>query len=420
MRIKDYIKRLFEENNKKLISNINTSIDTKTQLVSLESYYSEQEQVVGRWTDGKPIYQKTIFSTFSANGTQNVIPLNTSIDTFINIDAFVYGGGFYNILNCTDNIGTAGNISKCFGRNKDHPSTPNTLIFLTTYQENYNVYATIQYTKATDTESVQFTLPALYKKDIKVNYSLEEQIIGTWIDGKPIYQKTFTGIINPTNDNFDEVSTEVSIGASIDNFVDYSAFLHRIDNSTFQTIYSRKKDNDCSIRITFFNNNSTNTSQLNSFRISNAWYKEEVTITYIVTVQYTKTTDTVANISQIPNLYDISRPDMWPENQEIYFGNKLYGYRYVEKNGNHTVNAKTSVGGTILTNVNIHHIVAQGGEIIGPDWNMPIGVHSNDFSIDCYYWVDHTNSSLKTSMENAHTQNFIWTGADAWVTYIKE
>ena len=29
-----------------------------------------------------------------------------------------------------------------------------------------------------------------------INYSTEEQVIGTWIDGKPIYRKVFTGTSN--------------------------------------------------------------------------------------------------------------------------------------------------------------------------------------------------------------------------------
>lgn len=30
------------------------------------------------------------------------------------------------------------------------------------------------------------------------NYSTEERIVGTWIDGKPIYKRTFTGTVSGT------------------------------------------------------------------------------------------------------------------------------------------------------------------------------------------------------------------------------
>lgn len=32
-----------------------------------------------------------------------------------------------------------------------------------------------------------------------MHYSTEEQVVGTWIDGKPLYQKTFTGLTTPSD-----------------------------------------------------------------------------------------------------------------------------------------------------------------------------------------------------------------------------
>ena len=44
-----------------------------------------------------------------------------------------------------------------------------------------------------------------------INYSTDEQIVGTWIDGKPLYQKTITGT-TPSNDG--EVSTGITNGSN--------------------------------------------------------------------------------------------------------------------------------------------------------------------------------------------------------------
>lgn len=46
-----------------------------------------------------------------------------------------------------------------------------------------------------------------------LTYSIDEKIIGTWIDGKPIYQKTFVG--NWVNNESIILNDE-----SIDNFID--------------------------------------------------------------------------------------------------------------------------------------------------------------------------------------------------------
>ena len=50
---------------------------------------------------------------------------------------------------------------------------------------------------------------------------------------------------------------------------------------------------------------------------------------YIITIKYTKTTDAANSAVDTVGCYDITRPDLWPENKEITFGNGLYGQRFV-------------------------------------------------------------------------------------------
>ena len=53
-------------------------------------HYSTNEQVVGTWIDGKPIYQKTInFTTPSTSGTFFTIPEIVDISKLVNIDGYM-------------------------------------------------------------------------------------------------------------------------------------------------------------------------------------------------------------------------------------------------------------------------------------------------------------------------------------------
>jgi len=45
-----------------------------------------------------------------------------------------------------------------------------------------------------NTTSVADALDSLYQTQFSDNYSTEEKVVGKWVDGKPIYQKTITDI----------------------------------------------------------------------------------------------------------------------------------------------------------------------------------------------------------------------------------
>lgn len=105
-----------------------------------------------------------------------------------------------------------------------------------------------------------------------INYSLEEQKIGTWIDRKPLYQKTFTGTTG-INGNAWTVT-----GISIPNDIiiqDTSGIKYSPSNDTEQII-------PCIV------NRNTESNQLTVFNLRNVNY-EVAPIS--ITIQYTKTTD---------------------------------------------------------------------------------------------------------------------------------
>lgn len=153
------------------------------QFVMMSDIYSEDEQVVGRWTDGKPLYQKT-FKNLGIN-----LPASTWTNTGISFSDIDY----YKVVT---------NKSYLSDAQSQYP------MLYRYYQGTFQAFCqyamplnelTIQYTKLTDTPGTGPTpgnliyLPALYSE--------EEREVGVWTDGKPLYQKTWTGLnINVTND----------------------------------------------------------------------------------------------------------------------------------------------------------------------------------------------------------------------------
>lgn len=144
--------------------------------------YSEDEREIGVWTDGKPLYQKTFLLS------QGVyLPQDQWVDT-----------GCY-LPNAEQIIASdlGAGVSGISGIMDVHTA------------ENYSLYAmnmrnatvqlfkfTVQYTKSTDQAgSGQWTPQGVPTH----HYSEDEQVVGTWIDGSTVYEKTFifSGITIP-------------------------------------------------------------------------------------------------------------------------------------------------------------------------------------------------------------------------------
>jgi hypothetical protein len=128
------------------------------------------------------------------------------------------------------------------------------------------------------------------------NYSTEEQVVGTWIDGKPLYEKTI--IVDPS---VFAVANTVSVNhgvANIDSIINYEAFIrfnsgttkiipvdyYTTDKAYFVCIYNCSRTT-----IEFVYGNWLTTSYTN---LSNAY----------VTIKYTKITDTAQTQSNLAQL----------------------------------------------------------------------------------------------------------------------
>ena len=56
-------------------------------------HYSTNEQVIGTWIDGKPLYEKTFVFTGTYSGDQMNVPINMSIaDTIFPVDSWGING----------------------------------------------------------------------------------------------------------------------------------------------------------------------------------------------------------------------------------------------------------------------------------------------------------------------------------------
>ena len=157
-------------------------------VIYLPTIYSEEERQVGVWTDGKPLWQKTFITT----------PSSASYDidvSSLNIERMISRFGALTKTISVDNV-----------QQKDveyrtETSTYNTYGVIVelrnsnlyidisgySYNEISEVRITLQYTKTTDTPGSGTWTP---DGNLSHHYSTTEHIIGTWIDGSTIYERT--------------------------------------------------------------------------------------------------------------------------------------------------------------------------------------------------------------------------------------
>lgn len=89
---------------------------------------------------------------------------------------------------------------------------------------------------------------AINEVNNKFNYSTEEQVVGKWTNGKPIYRKVVTGTV-PKSDFYPTVATGIT---NLDKVVSISLCLAYGDNRQYfssvrYTYYLGKDDNEITI-----------------------------------------------------------------------------------------------------------------------------------------------------------------------------
>ena len=247
-------------------------------------------------------------------------------------------------------------------------------------------------------------------------YSTNEKVVGVWLDGKPVYQKTIECGSLPNN-------TKKAIAYNISN-LDKVVYFNG-------TACGKASDNKY-YSFTFPNVGTANqytydiAIDITGDYLDITTQTDRTWLTGWVTLQYTKSTDTASSALTTPGCYDITRPDLWPVGQEIFFGNGLYGVR---KTGTVTATADTRVWTDVITFATgvLPSIVQSGGWI---KWGDE-GQH------DYKYPVNSAMTNLTgwgatlgawSVIRTANSQIALWNTSglartdapyDIWVTYTK-
>ena len=158
-------------------------------------YYSTSEKIVGVWTDGKPLYQKTIIYDLTNKVTSayyDVIIDNTitALNSYVvSVTGGVMIGNAYKQFNIHPQTNGTNNRSYAI-------DVINTGVRLTLYESNSSVYstytaviATIQYTKTTDTAGSGVTTPGAYDINFPNTWPANTEIYF----GNGLYGKRYTG-----------------------------------------------------------------------------------------------------------------------------------------------------------------------------------------------------------------------------------
>ena len=183
--------------------------------------YSEAEREVGTWTDGKPLYQRT-FDLSNVTLSDNAWTNNVLGTSGINIKKFE---GYFGLVGYSSRfpLNYYRNNAEYFtsvmnGDNSDLNFRPNMNAGVGVRGD----IVTIWYTKNSDVAgSGMYTSTGTPT----VHYSTVEHVVGTWIDGKTLYERSYPNIsITSTNNS-------IQTGISFDTLVDIEANGYKIDGS---------------------------------------------------------------------------------------------------------------------------------------------------------------------------------------------
>ena len=248
--------------------------------------YSTEEQVVGVWTNKKPLYQKTIISDVSqSTGSISIATGISDIDEIANFNgSWSYGtnSSWIPLPFSDDSNQTSISNSIVKIRNIRKSDGVLTLYIGNDYTGTYavnKIRVTLQYTKTTDTAGSGGFQAYGFSPII---YSDVERVVGVWRDNKPLYQKTahISNISILANS-----STNVNISdyfSDVDSAVDYEC-CDENGNAIFPNIMVNSGLSPYSIGVTV--DKSSDHIVFTRGNGSNA------TISVRFTLRYTKTTD---------------------------------------------------------------------------------------------------------------------------------
>lgn len=236
--------------------------------------YSDEEREIGVWRDGKPLYQKTInFGNLPNAEGKDVAHGISNLDRIVAYSAVTKNSD--------------GTTYLPMPRVSDQSQYINDIYFTNEYihihsmtdRSTHNVFVTLQYTKTTDIAgSGIWTTQGGFAH----HYSMDEKIIGTWIDGKPLYER----IIRDTRSGgFLEGEYTILSGASTYHLIpDGLMGMLSISNGVSQYSVPWAKTGNSANSTSLYKSSSGNINLIVRNDNYASYYLE-------VTMRYTKTTD---------------------------------------------------------------------------------------------------------------------------------
>lgn len=238
--------------------------------------YSDEEREIGVWRDGRPLYQK------SFNITDNIGASFTVNHNISNLDYIIDAEGSV-LYNSSDKyaepLSPGNEVTIGWGNAIADISRTTFSIFIGSARASsvgvVAVNVTLRYVKTTDTPgSGTWTTDGTYAH----HYSTSEKVIGTWIDGKPLYEKVVEKTCSFTTQS--DISgviygSDISLATEIPN-IDMAWFIkdksYYIVNNSTRGFYNG-----------WYENNS------GTFYIQTLYSRSNVACKFVI--QYTKTTD---------------------------------------------------------------------------------------------------------------------------------
>lgn len=212
--------------------------------------YSEEEREIGVWTDGKPLYQKTYIITSPSAEDSNIDIGISNVENVVN----EWGTWYRNVNGATWvydlNAVNENSFNVQFIVLARYKITENRL-FLSIQSGAYSgnvlsVRYTIQYTKTTDTAGSGIWTPSGVPA---VHYSTDEHVVGTWIDGSTIYERTYdlgSDLVVSYN-SFTETSIDAS---SMSRLVGNPECIYSTGATTYPVITSINSNNRIALQTT--------------------------------------------------------------------------------------------------------------------------------------------------------------------------
>ena len=242
-----------------------------TYVGAYETIYSTTERVIGSYL-GKPLYQKVVDCGQIPSGVLSDVSMSTGISSVEHYHLIAVFGSNAASTQIPYMTGTSDHGSNLCYMSYMENNIPVIRLWSSYDRSGFgHLMAIIQYTKTTDTTApVEYATPN--------DYSTSEKIVGTWIDGKPLYQKTFTGQLIGDSDAWSDLS-----GVIINN-ADYIT-VKKADFVAIGTDYDGAYPMPYGANVV----HKIVNGQYKIYIAGSNWMSNHST--YHVTLEYTKTTD---------------------------------------------------------------------------------------------------------------------------------